>query len=133
MDGNGDFRLMAKVILQVGHNPDAYNFLAGNHNDLYYFDQGSLEIEIPKVGQAAMDAALVDYTANQVARDAAFIQLQSDTERDRIRDTFDDKERRLLRAFAEVVKDEINILRGQHALAPRTLAQLRTAIRNKVS
>jgi len=124
---------MAKVILQVGHNPDTYNFLAGNHNDLYYFDQGSLEIEIPKVGQAAMDAALVDYTANQVARDAAFIQLQSDTERDRIRDTFDDKERRLLRAFAEVVKDEINILRGQHALAPRTLAQLRTAIRNKVS
>lgn len=37
------------------------------------------------------------------------------------------------RAFAEVVLDEINILRAQHALAPRTLAQLRTAMRNKLN
>jgi hypothetical protein len=36
------------------------------------------------------------------------------------------------RAFAEIVMDEINILRSQHALAPRTLAQLKTALRNKL-
>ena len=133
MDGNGDCTLIGKVTLQAAHSPDSYNFLAGNHNDLYYFDEVTFEIEIPKVNQTAMDAALVDYTANQAARDATFSQATTDEERDRVRDTFDDKERRLLRAFAEVVKDEINILRGQHALAPRTLAQLRTAIRNKVS
>lgn len=38
----------------------------------------------------------------------------------------------LLRAFADIIKDEINILRGQHGLPDRTLSQLKTAIKNKV-
>lgn len=37
-----------------------------------------------------------------------------------------------LKAFALVVLDEINILRGQHALTPRTAAQLKQAIINKL-
>lgn len=36
------------------------------------------------------------------------------------------------RAFAEILIDEFNILRGQHAFANRTLAQLKTALRNKL-
>lgn len=36
------------------------------------------------------------------------------------------------RAFAEIVMDEINILRANDGLAPRTLAQLKTALRNKL-
>lgn len=36
------------------------------------------------------------------------------------------------RAFAEVVLDEINTLRAQHALADRTLTQLRNAVREKL-
>lgn len=36
------------------------------------------------------------------------------------------------RAFAEVVMDEINILRRRAALPDRTLAQLKTAMRNKL-
>jgi hypothetical protein len=39
----------------------------------------------------------------------------------------------LMRAFADVVKEEINILRALHSLPDRTLAQLRTAIANKVN
>ena len=39
---------------------------------------------------------------------------------------------RVLRAFAEVVMDEINILRGHHGLAARTLSQLVTAIKGKI-
>ena len=39
---------------------------------------------------------------------------------------------RILRAFAKVVMDEINILRAEHALSARTLSQLITAIKNKI-
>ena len=38
----------------------------------------------------------------------------------------------LTRAVVLVIKDEINLLRAQHAFAPRTNAQLRAAIRNKL-
>lgn len=37
-----------------------------------------------------------------------------------------------IRAFADIIKDEINILRAEHGLAPRTLAQLKTAIQNRI-
>ena len=39
----------------------------------------------------------------------------------------------LIRALAFVVLDEINILRAQHSLADRTPAQLRTAIKAKIT
>lgn len=35
-------------------------------------------------------------------------------------------------AFAKVMLDEINVLRTQAGLAPRTMAQLKTAIKNKL-
>ena len=38
-----------------------------------------------------------------------------------------------LRALALVVMDEINILRGQHGLPDRTVAQLKNAVKNKIS
>ena len=36
------------------------------------------------------------------------------------------------KAFAQVLLDEINILRSQHALPDRTMGQLSTAIKNKL-
>jgi hypothetical protein len=39
---------------------------------------------------------------------------------------------KILRAFSLVVLDEINILRAQHALADRTPAQLKAAVRAKL-
>ena len=39
----------------------------------------------------------------------------------------------LIRALALVVLDEINLLRDEHALANRTAAQLRTAIKTKIA
>ncbi len=44
-----------------------------------------------------------------------------------------DQARTIMRAFAEVVLDEVNILRAQHGLAPRTLVQLKQAVRAKLS
>ena len=43
-----------------------------------------------------------------------------------------DRTQTIMRAFAEVVLDEINNLRGQHGLNPRTLAQLKNAVRSKL-
>jgi hypothetical protein len=39
----------------------------------------------------------------------------------------------LLRAFADVIKDEINVLRAQHSLPDRTLAQLKSAINSRIN
>lgn len=39
---------------------------------------------------------------------------------------------RVLRAFAAIVVDEINILRAQHGLPDRTFAQLVTAIKSRI-
>ena len=39
---------------------------------------------------------------------------------------------RVIKALALVTMDEINILRGQHSLTDRTLAQLKTAVRGKL-
>ena len=41
--------------------------------------------------------------------------------------------RKMMIAFADIIKDEINILRNQHGLPNRTLAQLKTAIGNRIS
>ena len=43
-----------------------------------------------------------------------------------------DQVQTIMRAFAEVVLDEFNNLRGQHSLPSRTLAQLKTAVRGKL-
>jgi len=121
---------MGKVTLPTGGNPGAYNNHVGQHGKGYYFE--GLEIEIPQLTQAVLDAALITYAADITNINNTFATLVTDEETDRIRDTFDDDERRLLRAFAEVVLDELNNLRAQHGLAARTMAQLRTAIRNKL-
>lgn len=38
----------------------------------------------------------------------------------------------VLRALAVIMMDELNILRALHGLAPRTLAQLKTAMQNSI-
>ncbi len=38
----------------------------------------------------------------------------------------------LLKAFADVLREEINSLRALHSLPPRTLVQLKNAIRNRI-
>jgi len=41
-------------------------------------------------------------------------------------------EGQLTRAFVEIVMNEINILRAEHSLPPRTLKQLKNAIKKKI-
>lgn len=66
---------------------------------------------------------------DQAARDAVDA-AEIESGRDETMTEIDDTEA-LLRAFAQSVMDELNILRAEYSLAPLTLAQLRTAMRNK--
>lgn len=67
---------------------------------------------------------------DQAAQDA--VDAVETTDRlDAISDRLDDSED-IQRAFARLVMDELNILRANDSLAPRTLSQLKTGLRNKL-
>jgi hypothetical protein len=67
---------------------------------------------------------------DQASKDA--IDLADEiSELDAISDRLDNQ-KDIMRAFALLVMDEFNILRAEHGLAPRTLAQLKTGLRNKL-
>lgn len=68
---------------------------------------------------------------SQAEKDA-FDAAQLSTQRDNLADSIE-RAGTVWRAFAEVVLDEINILRANQSLPPRTLAQLRAAMRNKLN
>ena len=61
----------------------------------------------------------------------ALIAEADDNMKARIIDGFDSP--KMLKAFAEIVMDELNILRAGAGLDPRTMAQLKTARKNKLS
>lgn len=69
--------------------------------------------------------------ADQATRDAIDAAELTASRDDVINNEIDNLEG-VVRAFAQVMMDEINILRAEHSLPDRTLAQLKTAIRNKV-
>ncbi len=119
---------MAKVTVQISHNLRALADLAGSN--LEDLSLSGDEFEVADVTQGALDAALIGYVADQANIDAAFTQVEVDTELDKERDELDSQ--KILKAFAELLVDEFNILRAIEGLPPRTFAQLRTAIRNKV-
>lgn len=121
---------MGKVTLPVTHNFHAFNDHAGNADRAFFFDEGTREIEIPTITQPALDAALITYTADQANIDAAFVQSLVDRVLNQERDRLDNE--KILKALAELLVDEFNVLRAIEGLPLRTFAQLRTAIRNKV-
>lgn len=66
----------------------------------------------------------------RAAKDSQIATSERDRDRRIAKGSIDNE--RVLRAFAAVIMDEINILRGQHNLAARTLSQLVTAIKTKI-
>lgn len=80
-----------------------------------------------KYWQLIGDVFSVVDQATRDAIDAADLAASRDSIADDI-----DRVESYSRAFALVVLDEINLLRAEHALAPRTAAQLKTAVRNKL-
>lgn len=62
---------------------------------------------------------------------AAVDAAEAATRKDSVADELDRTET-IMRAFAEVVLDEINVLRQRASLQARTLEQLKTAVRGKL-
>jgi len=123
---------MAKVIVQPGHDPRAIADLAGSarHGQMG-FRQEDLELEVVDVTQAALDAALVDYTANQAARDAAFqVTVDAETVGSKQQEFNDDD---VLRAAVDALREEINILRALHALPDISKGAMEGSVRNKIA
>ena len=121
---------MAKVIVTLSQDWRKIASDAGGDPALIMFDPQSSELEVADVTQAALDTAFTNYIANQAAIDAATARAKATAEKDSSKSGFD--QTRVLKALAELLVDEFNILRAQHGLPNRTFAQLRTAIRNKI-
>jgi len=94
-------------------NPDL-SAITGQPNK-YWIITGDV---VTLMDQAALDA--IDAVEVETQRDNVVAQL--------------DHQEDLLRAFASIMVDELNILRAEQkpVLPPRTLAQLKTAMRNKL-
>lgn len=73
------------------------------------------------------DQVQLQTAGEQAATDAAIQTSERDASAARL-----DQVEDILRAFALVVLDEFNTLRALHSLNNRTIAQLKTAIRNKL-
>lgn len=124
---------MARVIVTSAHNFAAIADLAGSTLENLSYHETTSELEVPDVSQPDLDAAFADYTANQVARDASWTMrsILPNLGIARHQTEFDDRE--VLRAFAKLIMNDLNILRALHSLPPRTFAQLRTEIRNEIA
>lgn len=121
---------MAKVVVTLAQDWRKIAELAGGDSNLIMFDPPTSELEVADVTQAALNTAFANYSTNQAAIDAATAAALLAARKAIEKSSFD--QGRLLKAFAELLVDELNILRALHGLAPRTFAQLRNAIRNKI-
>lgn len=121
---------MAKVVVTVNQDWRKISELAGGDPNLIMFDPPPSELECPDVTQAALDAALAAYIADQANIDAATAASKDTSSRDGEKEWYDNK--RIFRALVEVLIDEINVLRTIESLPDRTLAQARTAIQGKI-
>lgn len=121
---------MAKVVVALTEDWRKISELAGGDPSLIMFDPPSSELECPDVTQAALDTAHTAYLADQTNIDAATAAAGVTTSRDFDKVKYDIE--RTLRAIVELLVDELNVLRTIEGLPDRTIAQARSAIRNKI-
>lgn len=76
------------------------------------------------------DVVTLATLAEQDVIDDAFAATQATRAKEEEKNRFDNE--RLLKAFAELVIDQFNVLRAIEGLPDLTFAQLRTAIRDKI-
>lgn len=90
---------------------------------------------VPQRYWKVVGSSVVPFTAGeQSAQDASEAAIKDSGIRTGAKGFFDSQEslNLALRAFADIVKDEINILRALHSLPDRTLTQLKNAIKNRI-
>ena len=79
------------------------------------------------LSQADWDTIAAAQAAAQAAAEDAY-QTQAKATAATLMDVLQSPEGRVIKAVAKIIVDELNILRAQHSLVARTLAQVKTAI-----
>ena len=120
---------MSTVTLPSGANFHAFNDLVGNRNRLFNFDEITMEYE-SDVAQAALDAALINYVADQATIDSDFADDETDRRNDEEKDRFDEKDD--LTALIKEMVDQLNVLRALHALPDLNFGTVNAAIRSRI-
>lgn len=119
-----------KVVVTTSHDWVKIAELAGADPFLNIFHEATNELEVEAADQATLDTAFAGYVADQTNIDAATAAAAALSQKEQAKRDFDAQ--KVFVAFAKLLMKELNILRGQHGLAPRTFAQLRNALRNEI-
>jgi hypothetical protein len=121
---------MGKVTLLVGHNWHSFARHVGAMDLMIYFNPDTLEIELPDIDQATMDAGLITYTADQANLDSELVDALEDQESGFAQNLFDEKKD--LTAIIKVLVDELNTLRATQSLPDLNFGQVNAAIRQRI-
>ncbi len=99
-------------------------------------DLSAVIVNVPRKYWKHLAGEIVEYTqAEKDAQDAADVTAQDDAMRNGAKAQMLGRRSDSLyrRALVDVVRREINILRSEHGLAPRTNAEVRNAIRRRIN
>ena len=108
----------------------------GNNIVQEAFDEDNTNVPNDALPITEQDMALISephLTFSDLKMVGGVLQL-TDNAADNIKDRIiDSSSPEMIKAFAEIIMDELNALRSQHGLPDRTMAQLKTAMKNKLS
>lgn len=123
---------MAKITVQPGHNVRALAAHAGSVvKGQIGFRPSNSELEVADVSQPDLDAALVDYTANQAAIDTAFQATEDATTVGELQQEFGGD--RIIQALTEVMRIELNVLRASIPLPDISAGQMDGKVKQKIA
>jgi len=120
---------MAKVVVTGAQDWRKICELAGGDPSLIMHDPATSELEVTDVTQAALDTALASYAADQSNIDAASAATKDAAQKTGEKLVVDE---RVFTALVEGIVGEINLLRAEHSMSPRTLAQVKTFIKGRI-
>ncbi len=121
---------MAKVAVLMSQDWMKIADLAGGDPRQTMYSPATAELEVPDVTQAALDAALSDYVANQTTYDDLAAAVKDAASKANAKTKLvNDK---CLRGILQGIVGEINLLRAEHTLPARTEAQVQSAIETNI-
>ena len=136
-----DVALTPQKVLKVISGADTADFgsqVAGAFvpdSDVVVNPDLSALVAVPRRYWKHVSGSILEYTTGEKStQDAAEAAAEDTNLRSGAKAQMDGLETHSLfmRAFADILREEINTLRTLHSLADRTLAQLKTAIKNRV-
>lgn len=122
---------MSKVTLSAGQNFHAFARHVGAMDLAILFDPDTLEIELPDIDQATMDAGLITYAADQTNLDSELVDALEDQATEFDQNLFDEKKD--LTALIKVMVDELNVLRATQSLPDLNFGTVNAAIRQRIN